>query len=311
MNQKIKISEGELYDCRKDDRGCSSEKIIICEVPAEPTRSDHDDFSICGNRLSHFLSGWRRGATRRKKRFFRWVAAAGFMLLSTILCWKILSACDSRDRADWKHDLAQKAETGVVMIVIEDRGWFQTNVAFGTGVVIAREGDTSLILTNRHVVSKSNGKLAGNIRILNSLEQNFPGIVVALPLDEKIDMALLCIEDGGTLDVLGDIGDYCGLKTGDEVVAIGHPSGLTFTMTDGIISALREEMLIQSSALINPGNSGGPLLNSRGLVIGVNTFFIKGTQGLNFAFRADYVLYRSGWHYYQDIDSLLLKIKVR
>ena len=82
-------------------------------------------------------------------------------------------------------------------------------------------------------------------------------------------------------------------------------------MSDGIISASRDDMLIQSTATINPGNSGGPLLNKNGHVIGVNTFYYEGSQGLFFAFRADYVLERGSWNYYEDIDSLLSKIRVR
>ena len=132
-----------------------------------------------------------------------------------------------------------------------------------------------------------------------------------MPSNDEIDMALLCVQDGGTLDVLGEIGNYESLKTGDEVVAIGHPNGLSFTMTDGIVSALRDNMLIQSSASINPGNSGGPLLDNQGRVIGINTFFIKDTQGLNFAFRADYILKRAAWKYYSNITHLLSRVSVR
>ena len=138
-----------------------------------------------------------------------------------------------------------------------------------------------------------------------------PTEVVAIPCDGNIDMALLLVGNANSLEVLGNIGNFDSIKTGDEVVAIGHPNGLSFTMTQGIVSAVREGMLIQSSASINPGNSGGPLIDSRGRIIGVNTFFIKDTQGLKFAFRADYILNRSAWTYYRNISSVLDKIKLK
>ena len=73
-------------------------------------------------------------------------------------------------------------------------------------------------------------------------------------------------------------------ETGEDVIAIGTPEGLEFTVTRGIVSAVREQgKLIQTDAAINPGNSGGPLMNSYGCVIGVNTFIYKENQGLNFA----------------------------
>ena len=63
------------------------------------------------------------------------------------------------------------------------------------------------------------------------------------------------------------------IEAGENVIAIGTPEGFEFSVTRGIVSAIREDgKLIQTDAAINPGNSGGPLMNSSGCVIGVNTF---------------------------------------
>ena len=81
---------------------------------------------------------------------------------------------------------------------------------------------------------------------------------------------------------------------GEEVIAIGNPLGeLTFTMTNGIISALDREIntdgnpqnMLQTNAAINSGNSGGPLFDMDGNVIGVTTAKYSGTtiEGLGFA----------------------------
>lgn len=315
MNDKITITQEELTQSSERINGLSDEKIIICEMSAESIKPDvrkNIPWTWYCVLLIPFLNliSVGLGCWQKKYRFRFSVIAACFSLLISLLTYWALWETDSYD-ANWKNKLAQKARTGVVIIVIEDKGWFRTNTAFGTGVVIAQKGEKSLILTNRHVVSKSNGQLASAIQVLTSSEKTFSGTVVALPLNKDIDMALLCVQDRRCLDVLGEIGNYDELKTGDEVVAIGHPNGLSFTMTDGIVSALRENMLIQSSASINPGNSGGPLLNNHGCVIGINTFFIKDSQGLNFAFRADYIRNRSGWHYYRDINSFLSTITIK
>lgn len=69
------------------------------------------------------------------------------------------------------------------------------------------------------------------------------------------------------------------LRVGQEVIAIGSPAGLSFTVTHGIISSLYRDFpwaynTTQSDVSINPGNSGGPLFNLKGQLIGINSFFI-------------------------------------
>jgi len=71
---------------------------------------------------------------------------------------------------------------------------------------------------------------------------------------------------------------------GQPVIAIGSPLGLAGTLTTGIVSQTYRDFY-QTDAAINPGNSGGPLLNYFGEVLGVTTFKLEGTQGLNFAVR--------------------------
>ena len=77
------------------------------------------------------------------------------------------------------------------------------------------------------------------------------------------------------------------MHDGDEVIAIGHPYGLNYTATEGIVSKAKRLQnginYIQIDAAINPGNSGGPLVNTQGEVVGVNTFIIAGGDNLGFA----------------------------
>jgi 2-alkenal reductase len=92
------------------------------------------------------------------------------------------------------------------------------------------------------------------------------------------------------------------LLTGESVVAVGNPYGLSGTVTVGIVSQVGRSMAetdssgqntfeipdtVQFSAPINPGNSGGPLIDPNGLVVGVTTAAVSGSQGLGFAIPAD------------------------
>ncbi|MFM8551040.1 MAG: S1C family serine protease, partial [Nitrospiraceae bacterium] len=79
---------------------------------------------------------------------------------------------------------------------------------------------------------------------------------------------------------------------GQKVLAIGHPFGLGYALTTGIISGmgagpehgtLLHDPVIQTSAPINPGNSGGPLVDHEGRVIGINTTILAGAQNIGFA----------------------------
>ena len=83
------------------------------------------------------------------------------------------------------------------------------------------------------------------------------------------------------------------VEVGDHVVTIGAPLGLENTVSEGIVSALRESngvSIIQTTASISPGSSGGPLLNDYGQVIGLTTAFAKNGQNLNFAVSSKYII---------------------
>jgi S1-C subfamily serine protease len=83
------------------------------------------------------------------------------------------------------------------------------------------------------------------------------------------------------------------LKVGEKVIAIGNPLGLSFSVTEGIISALDRvgpnnlAEYIQTDVSLNPGNSGGPLINTRGKVVGINNFKIGDAESLGFALESN------------------------
>jgi len=152
----------------------------------------------------------------------------------------------------------------------------------GSGVVI--DSGRGLVLTNDHVVQ-------GAARVVVILGTGRERPVQQVWRDPKSDLALLQVDPSGLVQAAW--GDSDALDTGDWVLAVGQPFGLSGTVTAGIVSgkgrgigiALYED-LIQTDAAINPGNSGGPLVNLRGEVIGINTAIKTlggGYEGVGFA----------------------------
>ncbi len=144
----------------------------------------------------------------------------------------------------------------------------------GSGFLIGE-----LIITNSHVVS-------GLKEVLISTKTLPKTIGTVVYDDPAFDLAFIRspipIERNHPL-VLSS----ASVQDGDGVIAIGHPYGLNYSTTEGIVSKASrlqgEVEYIQFDAAINPGNSGGPLLNESAEVIGVNTFIIQNSNNLGFA----------------------------
>lgn len=163
----------------------------------------------------------------------------------------------------------------------------------GSGFVTKPEG---WIVTNAHVASgaRRSGRL--KVRFGDGSEQRGRLMVY----DPAHDLAVVGVE-GPTADHGLPFGKTGDVKVGQTVLAFGSPFGLEGTLTQGIVSALRDVSaigngrvrgVIQTDAPINPGNSGGPLVNRTGQVIGVNTAILSrggGSNGIGFAVPSQYV----------------------
>ena len=157
----------------------------------------------------------------------------------------------------------------------------------GTGVVLSSDG---FIVTNAHLVAE-----AVSVTVRLSDDRVFQARIIGR--DTASDLAVIQI-DAQDL-VPASFGDSSTLQVGDAVVAIGDPLGteLRGTMTDGIISAINRDIilegramsLIQTNAALNEGNSGGPLIDAYGNVVGINTMALDdllsaySAEGLGFA----------------------------
>jgi S1-C subfamily serine protease len=164
--------------------------------------------------------------------------------------------------------------------------------AAGSGFIISSDG---YIVTNSHVVEN-----AEEIKVSFS-----DGRKVSAELkgaDPSTDIAVIKTYESGLKSMAFSDSDK--LKPGQIAIAIGNPMGLQHSVTAGVISALGRTLratngrliddVIQTDAALNPGNSGGPLVNSQGLVVGVNTAVIASAQGLCFAVSSNLTAYIAG-----------------
>lgn len=157
----------------------------------------------------------------------------------------------------------------------------RTPTGLGTGFVV----DRGVVATNLHVVAG-----AAQIVLATSSGKRVPISAIA-GLDATHDLALLTFAPEASPAPLTLRG--VPPAAGDAVIAIGTPQGLAFTVSTGIVSAVRELSpkltLVQTTAPISPGSSGGPLLDDSGRVIGVTTLISRSGQNLNFAVPAQYL----------------------
>jgi hypothetical protein len=156
---------------------------------------------------------------------------------------------------------------------------------YGSGTLVRDDG---VVVTNHHVVRDA-------LRVTVAIPGRGARRARVVAVDPDRDLALLKVP-GRDLPFLPLARRP--VSTGDDVIAIGSPMGLSHTVTKGIISSTRRVRegvdYLQTDVSVNPGNSGGPLINAAGEVVGINTFILRESEavaltGLNFAVSAPYV----------------------
>jgi tetratricopeptide (TPR) repeat protein len=160
----------------------------------------------------------------------------------------------------------------VVIVALDKQG---NPVGQGSGFVVRSDG---AIITNYHVISG-----AEDIQVKAGKEVlPVEGIIY---IDKENDLVILKAKAKALPAVR--LGDIAKVSVGEKVYVIGSPQGLENTISDGILSGIREvdpkRKIIQITAPVSAGSSGGPVFNDNGEVIGVVTFLIKESQNLNFA----------------------------
>ena len=169
--------------------------------------------------------------------------------------------------------LFSNAKRGVAVV--------STDYGTGSAFVVRHQDGNTLLVTNAHVVD---GVSAATLKWADGAQDTAAVLSNAGGSSPQTDLALL--------EVKGLRGAVLNIKTtrpnvGADIVAIGAPKGLEFSLTRGVVSSLRDDgEILQIDAPINPGNSGGPVLDRTGCVVGVATFKLQDSEGLNFAVAA-------------------------
>jgi len=189
------------------------------------------------------------------------------------------------------RDVVQRTEAGVVLISLYDG--LGTELGLGSGFLIDPSG---LVATNYHVIEEGAFAVA---RFRNGEQFDVVGFRAVHPETDLAIVQLSGIPNDAEIISLDDTVDP---HSGDEVIALGHPAGFDFTVTTGIVSAVRtsaqlpeevreflsgndDTVWVQTTADISPGNSGGPLLTRDGRLLGVNSWVVDNSD-LHFAVSA-------------------------
>jgi S1-C subfamily serine protease len=180
---------------------------------------------------------------------------------------------------------APNTDSVLTIIALDPKG---STISQGSGFVLTSDG---LAGSNYHVLKGAAGALASSAdgRIFEV------GLIEGVDLDK--DLIVFQLYPRGSKAKPHDLphvtlGSWTDLAVGEKVIAIGSPEGLEDTVSDGILSAIREVdsvRFLQITAPVSPGSSGGPVLDSAGRMIGVATFQLKKGQNLNFAVAVDHV----------------------
>lgn len=171
--------------------------------------------------------------------------------------------------------------SAIVDDVLQSVVSISTDKGQGSGVIIDSKG---YVITNVHVI---NGASTIKVHTYSGEKYDVKEIV---GYSIEADIVVLKIDAPGLKPL--SFGDSDKLKVGEKVIAAGNPAGLSFTVTEGIVSAFRtfnSLNYVQTDVPINPGNSGGPLVNTKGEIVGINNFKVGGFEGLGFAISSNKV----------------------
>ncbi len=182
------------------------------------------------------------------------------------------------------------------VVIVEAMGSDGKVAKTGSGLLVSADGK---LLTNYHVISHSK---QATVRLANGDAYD---IVEVIAVDKRKDIALLKIP---AVDLpFVKLGHSNMVEVGHTVYSIGSPLGLQNTLSQGLVSGIREMdgyRLLQITAPISHGSSGGPVFNVNGEVIGIAALTLDEGQNLNFAIPIDYARGMLGMSQTQSLASI-------
>jgi S1-C subfamily serine protease len=205
------------------------------------------------------------------------------------------------------QQVSEKLKPLVAVISPARRSWFtheeMPSASFGAGTLLQANSEGYLFVTARHVIDGELWSRSRSIsRALVSMASGGWAAADVVARHRTLDLLLLWVpRETGIGKFVQPLAKPPGPAEGENVFVIGHPEGLRFTLSTGIISRLHGST-IQISAPVSPGNSGGPVFDDRGDLIGVVTSMVDkngdpNAENLNFAVNATALQQDSGWDF--------------
>jgi S1-C subfamily serine protease len=204
-------------------------------------------------------------------------------------------------------DVSQSLKPLVAVISPARRSWLThqalPTASFGAGTLLQANDEGYLFLTARHVVDGpafSTAKTSAGALVAMASGTWAAGEVVAR--HRNLDLLLLWIPRASGHGMFAQpIAQLRATAEGENIFVIGHPEGLRFTLSTGIISRM-DGSTIQMSAPVSPGNSGGPVFDDKGNLVGIVTSMVDkhgdpNAENLNFSVRAEALRQVSEWDF--------------
>ena len=206
------------------------------------------------------------------------------------------------------RELASRVE-GAVFIVTRDSKWLKPTrealeiSGFGTGVLIFAGENEYLLATSRHVLDGEKWQKAAPYTgdaVLWDRNGGFSRAQIA-GRHKHLDLMLLRMPRlAGKSRFAQPILDFGKIAAGERIMVFGHPEGLFFSLSDGLVSRKDPTGQIQITAPVSPGASGGPVYDMRGQLLGIVSSMVDKrlsphSENLNFAVRADCFLHPDQW----------------
>ncbi len=216
----------------------------------------------------------------------------------------------------------------VMMASPAAKRWFSTSYGtsgiLGAALILQSDSHGYLLATARHVADGPDWQSKhGPQKVMVSDGMNGWAGAQLVARHKRHDMAILWLpRHSGDVPFRQPVAQYSSVQVGEKIYVIGHPEGLNFSVSNGIVSRTPGDDVIQVSAPVSPGNSGGPLYDEFGNLLGVVVAKVARSrdpeaENLNFAVSTDVFLHESDWEVASSGDSrsaftdFLHQIKVR
>ena len=205
-------------------------------------------------------------------------------------------------------ELSSKLKPMVLLASPAAKRWFSHTESMsgllGAAMILQTDEHGYLLATARHVADGPGWQSKhGAQKVMVSDGMNGWAVAQVVGRHKQLDLALLWLERReGTALFRQPIATYASVQTGEKIYVIGHPEGLNFSISNGIVSRLPGRDVLQISAPVSPGNSGGPVYDEFGNLLGVVTSKVARSmepeaENLNFAVSTDALMHDSDWEF--------------